>query len=115
MFNISSLTFLLKTAFSLQMSEIIELKNGYPGDIAWKKFVAVHRPAWAAWEEKALYIEALGDEEFAIVLTAKVRKEALDWFKRPIGALDKRSAFDVMHSEKAGKTIIRSLLMRLPL
>lgn len=96
------------------MSAIDVLRNEYPGDEAWKQFVAVSRPTWDLWHDKKLHSSILGNEEIAIVLTASMGEQAVDWFARPIGALGKRAPSDVLKNELMGINIIRTLLMRMP-
>lgn len=96
------------------MSAIDVLRNEYPGDEAWAKFVTVFRPAWDLWQDKKLHSSILGDEEIAIVLTASMGVQAVDWFSRPIGALGKKAPGDILKNEPMGLNIIRTLLMRMP-
>ncbi|MBJ7314382.1 antitoxin Xre/MbcA/ParS toxin-binding domain-containing protein [Rugamonas sp. CCM 8940] len=96
------------------MSAIDVLRDEYPGDDAWQRFVEVFRPAWGLWQEKDLYTSRLGDEEVAIVLTASLGVHAVDWFNNPCGALDTHVPIDVLRSSPSGMQIIRSLLMRMP-
>jgi hypothetical protein len=41
-------------------------------------------------------------------------QHAFTWFHEKIGALDQRSAADVLQNEREGPRIIRSLLLRMP-
>ena len=96
------------------MSAIDVFRNEYPGDHAWREFVAVFRPAWQKWQDKDTYRLGLGDEEVAIVLTTTMGTYAADWFAKPCGALGKRTPIEVLTNERAGIVVIRTLLMRMP-
>jgi hypothetical protein len=96
------------------MSAIKTLHDEYPGDEKWQEFVDVFRRDWSEMKERDLYIQELGDEEVAIVLTSAMGEKSVRWFSQPCGALEKRSPVDVFKNEKSGLLIIRSLLMRMP-
>ena len=96
------------------MTTITVLRDEYPGDVAWHRFVDFHRPKWQNRKDKHIYISALGGEDFAIVLATTMGQLSLKWFDENIGALDGRSASDVLQNEPAGRTIIKTLLMRMP-
>jgi GGDEF domain-containing protein len=96
------------------MGAIDVLLREYPGDHAWQNFVDVFRPAWAQQQDKAKYISALGGEEFAIVLTASMGDRSVAWFETPVGALEQRSPASVLKDEPSGRTILKSMLMRMP-
>ena len=96
------------------MSTIDVLRDEYPGDDAWQKFVSVFRPDWERLTDKELYRSKFGDDEIAIVLAVTMGSRADEWFNKPIGALGKRAPFDVMKNEPSGTKIMRSLLMRMP-
>ena len=96
------------------MSAINILRDEYPGDDAWQKFVAVFRPAWDSLQDKDSYRSSLNDEEIAIVLAASMGEHAPHWFNKPCGALNKRAPIDVLKNEPAGINVIRTLLMRMP-
>jgi hypothetical protein len=98
-----------------KMSALDVLKNEYPGDGAWREFVAVFRPAWDAWKDKDPFRSALGDEEIATVLAVAMGVRALDWFAAPCGALGRRTPIEVLKTEDCGVHMIRTLLMRMPL
>jgi uncharacterized protein (DUF2384 family) len=96
------------------MSVINILRDEYPGDDAWKRFVAVFRPVWEKSQGKEFDISRFGDEGVAIVLRVSMGDSASDWFNRPCGSLGKRAPVDVMASESLGVNVIRTLLMRMP-
>jgi hypothetical protein len=96
------------------MSTIDVLRDEYPGDDAWHRFVSVFRPAWEKLTDKDHYRSKFIDEEISIVLAVTMGGRADEWFNKPIGALGKRAPLDVMKSEPSGAKIIRSLLMRMP-
>jgi hypothetical protein len=96
------------------MDRLNVLRDEYPGDDAWRRFVDVFRPAWVERPDKGKVVSAIGDEEFAIVLVDSMGDRAIEWFSTPIGALDKRTPSDVLSNEPSGRTIIRTLLMRMP-
>lgn len=96
------------------MNAIDVLRDEYPGDLAWKRFVEVFRPAWESFKDRDDCAQEIGDEEIAIVLTASMGGHAMTWFRRPCGPLGSRSPSDVLLSENRGKNIVRTLLMRMP-
>lgn len=96
------------------MNTIDVLREEYPGDDAWQRFVDVFRPAWKDWLEKSLYLTDLGDDEIAVVLTATMGYRSKDWFNQPCKALEGRAPSDVLQNELFGKQIVRHLLMRMP-
>ncbi|QGZ42382.1 hypothetical protein IP92_04117 [Pseudoduganella flava] len=96
------------------MDAIKVLRNEYPGVQAWRRFAEVFLPDWEQWPEKQLAQSRLVDAEIAAVLTSYMGTGAYAWFEKPIGALDMRSARDVLNNETDGLDIIRSLLMRMP-
>lgn len=96
------------------MSAIDVLRNEYPGDEAWHRFVMVFRPHWVTWQDKDSYLAKFGDEEIAVVLTASMGTYSIDWFDKPCGALGKRTPADVARNEVLGNVILRTLLMRMP-
>ena len=96
------------------MSVLDVLRDEYPGDDAWRKFVDVFRSDWTRREDKEFYISKFGDEEIAIVLSASLGLDAINWSDRPIGALGKRAPINVLTSDPSGTRIIRTLLMRMP-
>jgi hypothetical protein len=96
------------------MSAIESLVRGYRGDTAWDAFKAACKPAWSNAEERDQYLNHIPNEELAFVLSARMGKAAIDWFVQPIGALDKRSASDVLASGPTGITALKALLMRMP-
>jgi hypothetical protein len=96
------------------MSSIDVLRDEYPGDASWARFVDVFRPSWELRSDKRYVADRFGDEEIAIVLMASLKEDALDWFSRPSGALGKRSPADILQNEAQGLTILRTLQMRMP-
>ena len=73
------------------MSDLDVLITEYPGDEAWRNFVNVFQPAWAARADKDKLISIIGNTDLAIVLAAALDEKAASWFDRPIGALKGRS------------------------
>jgi hypothetical protein len=96
------------------MASIDVLRDEYPGDEAWRRFVDVFQPAWTGRVDKEPYREKLGNEDFAVVLTATMGGHALEWFNKPLGALGKRTPAEILQSEPSGDRILRTLLMRMP-
>lgn len=97
------------------MSAVESLVRGYRGDSAWEAFKGACKPAWSTDTERYHYLNHIPNEELAQVLSARMGETAIDWFDQPIGALDKRSASDVLASGHEGITALRSLLMRMPI
>lgn len=95
------------------MSAIAVLRDEYPGDAAWQRFVSVFRAEWAERTNRPYFMATIGDEDVAIVLAASLGERAIAWFKTPIGALDKRTPAEVQKLP-AGNRILRTLLMRMP-
>ena len=89
------------------------LRDEFPGNVAWRRFVDLHRPQWQDRANKDFYLSAFGDEDFANVLTGTMEQLSLKWFEEKIATLDQRSALDVLQNEPAGRAIIRTLLMRM--
>lgn len=96
------------------MDAIEVLRDEYPGEQAWRRFVEVFLPEWERWPDKQLAQARLVDEEIAAVLTSYLGPSAYAWFEKPIGALAMRSPLDVLNNDADGLAIIRSLLMRMP-
>lgn len=97
------------------MSVIYILRKEYPGDEAWKKFVSIFRPSWNSCGDKTTYLQALKNEELAVVLFATMGARSLDWFCTPVRALDNKSPEHVLSAEHEGLKILRSCIMRMPL
>lgn len=96
------------------MSSLHILESEYPGDAAWQQFVSSYRPAWGHLIEKAALLDALQDEDIAIVLAGYMGKSALRWYGSPCPALDGKTPAEVRKNECSGLQVIRSLLMRMP-
>jgi hypothetical protein len=90
------------------------LRDEYPGDAAWQRFVGVFRPAWNDIEDKGSYLEALKDEDLAVVLAVSMGSEATTWFNRACPALSGYSPSNVLSTYSSGLKVIRTLLMRMP-
>lgn len=95
-------------------SKLSIMRDEYPGDEAWERFVEFFRKGWLTCSDRDSLSSAIGDEEFAIVLYASMGERALAWFNTPIPALDGRSASDIMNRKLSGQKIIRTVLMRMP-
>lgn len=96
------------------MNAVTFLRDEYPGDDAWGRFLSVFRPAWELCQDKGRYLAKIQDNELAIVLFASMGDHAISWFDRQCGALDNRTPSDVLRSEGLGINILRTLLMRMP-
>jgi uncharacterized protein (DUF2384 family) len=96
------------------MGAIQILRDEYPGDNAWDRFVAVFRPSWESRTDKEFYLRHLKSEDVAVVLAGDMGNRAIEWFSSPAQALENRSPRDVLESEQFGLLILRSLLMRMP-
>jgi hypothetical protein len=90
------------------------MRDEYPGDDAWKRFVDFFRSAWLARADRDSLSSTIGDEEFAIVLSVSMGERAVAWFQTPVPAFDGRSASDILRHEPSGQKIIRTVLMRMP-
>ena len=96
------------------MAAIRILRDEYPGDKAWGRFVAVFRPSWDSRTDKEFYLGHLKDEELAVVLAGEMGRRAVEWFSSPAQALEGRNPLDVLTTEQSGLQILRTLLMRMP-
>ena len=81
----------------------------------WKEFVDYYRTEWdlLSDEDKERYKSVFGDEEIAIVTTSKMGERAVEWFSDRIGALDQKSAQEVLKRERHGASIVKAVLMRM--
>jgi hypothetical protein len=96
------------------MSDLDVLITEYPGDVAWRNFVAVFQPAWATRTDKDKFVSVIGNTDLAIVLAATLNGQAASWFERPIGALKGRSPQEVLVEYPNGELVLRTLVMRMP-
>jgi len=97
------------------MSSLSVLLREYPGDEAWRDFIEIFRSTSPNLEDVGFYPAQCPDDEIAVVVMALLDENAAEWFVKPIGTLDNRSAEDVLKNEPNGTQIIRHLLMRLPI
>jgi len=97
------------------MSSLSALLREYPGDEVWRDFIEIFRSTSLNLEDVSFYPAQCPEDEIAIVVTALLDENAEEWFVKPIGALDNRSAEDVLKNEPNGTQIIRHLLTRLPI
>ncbi len=97
------------------MAAIPVLIDEFPGTAAWQRFVDVFRPGWAEVADQSAWLNAVGDEEIAIVLSVAMGEKALAWMDRPVGALDRLSPRTVLETVPSGIKAVKSLLMRMPL
>lgn len=95
------------------MGSIRIMREEYPGDAAWNRFVAVFRSSWEICTDKEFYLCNFKDEELALVLAGDMGSQSIEWFSTPIRALENRSPADVLENEMSGLQILRSLLMRM--
>jgi hypothetical protein len=96
------------------MDALDVLAEEFPGDEAWSSFVEVFRPAWENVSDKDHLVQSIGDEDIAIVLSAKIGYDAIAWVKQPIGALDDKSVIQVLKSGSSGELAVKNLIMRMP-
>lgn len=97
------------------MSAIDILIDEFPGNDQWLQFVDVFREAWEHVSDQRRFAKAIGNEEIAIVLNARMGKDAIAWVKQTIGALGNRSAQDVLRHHPAGEIAVKGLIMRMPM
>ena len=95
------------------MNAITVLCDEYPGDEAWKRFVAAFESEWKKRQDQHLYLAVIPDEEFAIVLSWSMGRDSVNWFMQPCEALSKRTPKDIFENESSGRRILRTLLMRM--
>lgn len=90
------------------------LEAEYPGDLAWQRLVSTYLPAWEQSVDKSTLLDAVLDEDVAIVLAGYRGEKALSWYSSPCPALDGRAPTEVRKNVRGGLQIIRSVLMRMP-
>ena len=96
------------------MTALQTLKDEYPGDFAWQRYVAACSTEWKTVPDQGKFIGKFGDYEIAVVLSSLLGERSLAWFDRPIEALENLSPADVLKNDQDGKIILRSLIMRVP-
>jgi uncharacterized protein (DUF2384 family) len=97
------------------MSAIETLLADYPGDDAWTEYRKVFQSAWLEIKDKDRFLKSLHNEDLAAVLSVTMGAHAIDWFCSPISALDGESPYSIVKRHPFGLTIVKSLLMRMPL
>jgi len=88
------------------------LRDEYPGDEAWKKYVDCFRPDWEARQDQAQLREKL-PEDLAIVLSWHFGDRAWRRHTQPVPTLGGKTPQSV-HSGPSGETILRTCIMRIP-
>ena len=86
----------------------------YPGDAAWRNFVATFRGKEHVPQDYSAFLAEISDEEVVIVLAALMGAQCLDWLRRPCRALDDKTPEEVIKSGASGMKAVRTLLMRMP-
>ncbi len=88
------------------------LVDEYPGDAAWSKF-SEYWSAMSSCEDRRALIDLLQDEDLAAVVAGRMGEHATSWVTNEVPALGKRTPVDIVRHSN-GRTILRSLLMRMP-
>jgi hypothetical protein len=88
------------------------LVDDYPGDAAWRKF-SEYWSAMSGCEDRRALIYLLQDEDLAAVVAGRMGEHAASWVNKEVPALGKRTPVDIVRQSN-GKTILRSLLIRMP-
>ena len=94
------------------VTSIDVLRDEYPGDVAWAKYVEAVCKGSDSPRQFAV-LENI-DAETARVVTASFGERASEWWISPVRALDNLAPSEVYHRAPQGGMILRSLLMRLP-
>lgn len=90
------------------------LSEEYPGDAAWRNFVATFRAEEHVPQDYSAFLAEISDEEVGLVLAALMGAQCLDWLRRPCRALDDKTPDEVIKSGAPGMRAVRTLLMRMP-
>ena len=90
------------------------LRDEYPGDAAWDRFVAAYTNDWEKVPNKEGYVSMTGSKDVSVVLGATMGANAFVWFHEPCRALGNRTPVEVLQNEFLGIQIVRTLLMRMP-
>ena len=97
------------------MNALDILVDEFPGEEAWLSFVEVFKPAWENLMDKDHFVHEIGDEDIAIVLSARMGDDAITWVRKPIEALDQKSVLQSLAAGSFGETAVKKLIMRMPI